>query len=62
MAAVAAALLVSFGTLCAQETSGQEVSPKPSFKGFVTNGFWDNWEITVGGGTGAAFFSHTSLG
>lgn len=62
VAAVAAALLVSFGTLCAQETSGQEVSPKPSFKGFVTNGFWDNWEITVGGGTGAAFFSHTSLG
>lgn len=28
----------------------KEVAKKPSFKGFVNNGFWDNWEVSVGGG------------
>lgn len=27
-----------------------EPAQKPSFKGFVSNGFWDNWEVSVGGG------------
>ncbi len=35
-------------TAVAQET--KEVAKKPSFKGFVNNGFWDNWEVAVGGG------------
>ena len=35
-------------TAVAQET--KEVAKKPSFKGFVNNGFWDNWEVSVGGG------------
>ena len=28
----------------------QEVAKKPSFKGFVNNGFWDNWTLSVAGG------------
>lgn len=28
----------------------QAVSKYPSIKGFVSNGFWDNWEISFGGG------------
>lgn len=28
----------------------KEVAKKPSFKGFVNNGFWDNWEVSIGGG------------
>lgn len=27
-----------------------EPAKKPSFKGFVSNGFWDNWELSVGVG------------
>ena len=26
----------------------QDTPKKPSFAGFVSNGFWDNWEISVG--------------
>ncbi|MBR1995042.1 MAG: OmpA family protein [Alistipes sp.] len=43
-------LLVCALGLFALGASAQEVAKKPSFKGFVNNGFWDNWEITVGGG------------
>ncbi|MDR2414363.1 MAG: OmpA family protein [Odoribacteraceae bacterium] len=28
----------------------EEVSPRPSWKGFITNGFWDNWFLSVGAG------------
>ncbi|HIZ85049.1 MAG TPA: OmpA family protein [Candidatus Coprenecus stercoravium] len=35
-------------------TSKTEVDRYPSFKGFVTNKFWDNWEISIGGGVGTA--------
>lgn len=30
---------------------GEAPAKKPSNKGFVTNGFWDNWEISLGVGT-----------
>ena len=30
----------------------QETPKKPSFAGFVSNGFWDNWEMSLGGGVG----------
>lgn len=33
----------------------QDTPKKPSFAGFVSNGFWDNWEISVGAGVGTAF-------
>lgn len=34
--------------------SADEPAKRPSFKGFQTNGFWDNWEISIGGGINAA--------
>ena len=34
---------------------------KPSFAGFVSNGFWDNWEISAGLGTGTAFSNGGNL-
>lgn len=43
-------LLVCALGLFALSASAQEVAKKPSFKGFVNNGFWDNWELSVGGG------------
>ena len=43
-----------------EETSTLE--PYPSFAGFVTNKFWDNWEISADFGTGFASFSSGNLG
>ena len=34
----------------------QEVEPKPSHANFVTNKFWDNWEIGAGAGVQTWFF------
>ncbi len=46
-------VLVAFA---ASASFAQEDMPKrPSVKGFVSNGFWDNWEISVGAGIGTAF-------
>ena len=47
-----AVTLLSVTTLLAQEKKDTSVvDPKPSVAGFVTNKFWDNWEISIGGGT-----------
>ncbi len=46
----------------ASTVMAEEVAKKPSFKGFVTNGFWDNWEISVGGGVATAITSGTNVG
>lgn len=49
-------LLFALCTVFAVNTfaqDGEAVTPpaqKPSHKGFVTNKFWDNWEVSVGGG------------
>ena len=43
-------LLICALGLMAFSLSAQEVAKKPSFKGFVNNGFWDNWEVSLGGG------------
>ncbi|WP_295915862.1 OmpA family protein, partial [uncultured Alistipes sp.] len=40
----------------------QDTPKKPSFAGFVSNGFWDNWEITVGAGAGTALSNGTNPG
>ena len=40
----------------------QDTPKKPSFSGFVTNGFWDNWEISAGLGGGTAFSNGGNLG
>ncbi|MBQ3187621.1 MAG: OmpA family protein [Alistipes sp.] len=43
-------LLICALGLMALTAGAQEVAKKPSFKGFVNNGFWDNWEVSLGGG------------
>lgn len=40
----------------------QETPKKPSFAGFVTNGFWDNWELSLGAGVGTNVTRHKNLG
>ena len=40
----------------------ESVSPKPRFGGFVTNGLWDNWEISAGVGAGTAFSNGSNIG
>ena len=40
----------------------QETPKKPSFAGFVSNGFWDNWELSVGGGVGTALSNGSNSG
>lgn len=40
--------------MCVAGVSAEEVqkypAKKPSIAGFVSNGFWDNWEVSIGGG------------
>lgn len=47
------ALVVAALSVFAQQ---QEVEPKPSHANFVTNKFWDNWEIGAGVGVQTWFF------
>lgn len=42
--------------------SADEPAKRPSFKGFQTNGFWDNWEISIGGGINGAKGGDKQLG
>lgn len=35
---------------------------KPSWEGFVSNGFWDNWEVSAGIGVGTAISNGTNPG
>ncbi len=49
-------------TLFAASVWAQEPAQKPSFAGFVTNRFWDNWEVSVGGGFVTTFSNGTNLG
>ncbi len=51
-------LLVAF----ASAVFAQETPKKPSVAGFVSNGFWDNWEISAGFGTGTAFSNGNNSG
>lgn len=48
------AFVVAAMSVAAQE----QVEPKPSNANFVTNGFWDNWEISVGAGAQTWFFGN----
>lgn len=48
--------------LFAASTWAQEPAQYPSFAGFVSNGFWDNWEISAGGGFTTAFSNGTNIG
>lgn len=48
-------------TAGAQQTS-QKPQQKPSCAGFVSNGFWDNWEVSAGLGAGTFFSTGTNPG
>ena len=48
--------------LAATSVFAQEVAKKPSFKGFETNGFWSNIEVSGGLGIGTAFTNRPDLG
>ena len=48
---IAFILLLSSFSLTAgdgKDSLKKDIDPYPSFKGFVTNKFWDNWEISLG--------------
>lgn len=60
-----------FVTLLAVNVSAQESSEDmfrqsdkdmPRWAGFVSNGFWSNWEISVGAGVGTAFTTGNNIG
>lgn len=46
----------------AASAQAEDTPKKPSFAGFVSNGFWDNWEISAGLGGGTAFSNSGNLG
>lgn len=45
-----------------QDSLKTDIEPYPSFKGFVTNKFWDNWEISLNFGTGFSVYSSGNQG
>ena len=62
---IAFILLLSSFSLTAgdgKDSLRTDVEPYPSFKGFVTNKFWDNWEISLGFGTGFSVYSSNNQG
>lgn len=59
------AILASSAVMTAAEKDSTRMTvndPYPSFKGFVTNKFWDNWEISLGFGTGFSVYSGRNYG
>ena len=62
---IAFILLLSSFSLTAgdgKDSLKKDIDPYPSFKGFVTNKFWDNWEISLGFGTGFSVYSSNNQG
>lgn len=62
---IAFILLLSSFSLTAgdgKDSLRTDVEPYPSFKGFVTNKFWDNWEISLNFGTGFSVYSSGNQG
>lgn len=54
---------LTFALVAFAATAWAEDAPKkPSFAGFVSNGFWDNWEISAGVGAGTAFSNGANSG
>lgn len=52
-------VLVAFAT---SAVWAEDMPKKPSFKGFVSNGFWDNWEVSAGLGAGTALSNNGNPG
>lgn len=55
-------LILCVAAFSATSALAQEVEKKPSFAGFETNGFWDNWEISLSGGVNTAITSGDNIG
>lgn len=55
-------LLFAIAAFCVTAAGAAEPEKRPSVAGFVSNGFWDNWEISVGAGAGTAFNKGTTYG
>lgn len=56
-------ILLTFAlALCATAVLAEGTPKKPSCAGFVSNGFWDNWEISAGIGAGTALSNGRDLG
>ncbi|MDE5621510.1 MAG: OmpA family protein [Alistipes sp.] len=53
------AIVLALFTLTA---GAQETPKKPSCAGFVSNGFWDNWEVSAGLGAGTFFSTGSNVG
>lgn len=65
LTAIAFILLLSSFSLTAgdgKDSLKKDIDPYPSFKGFVTNKFWDNWEISLNFGTGFSVYSSNNQG
>lgn len=54
--------LVIVSAAVALSVSAGETPKKPSCAGFVTNRFWDNWELSAGIGVGTAVSADKNLG
>ena len=55
-------LILVVAAFAATSVAAQEVAKKPSFAGFESNGFWDNWEISLSGGVNTAISSGDNYG
>ena len=54
------AALVAFSVSAGVATAQQQSEKEPHIQGFITNKFWDNWEIQ--GGVGPTFTVKTGSG
>lgn len=55
-------LVLGIAAFATTTVLAQDTPKKPSFAGFVSNGFWDNWEVSFGLGTGTAFSNGGNIG
>lgn len=56
------ALLSILLAILATVVWADETPKKPSCAGFVTSGFWENWELSIGAGAATAFSNGADLG
>lgn len=56
-------IILTFALLAfASAALADNTEKKPSCAGFVSNGFWDNWELSAGAGVGTALTTGKNLG
>ncbi len=55
-------LLLLFMATMTLTLTAQEVAKRPSYSGFVSNGFWDNWEVSGAAGVGSIITNRAQYG